>query len=138
MVNGMIIDPDKRFYYEHDKFLNYRISGHGQQTIIFLHGFGASGLTWTDLLPLLDDNRYRYVIFDLIGSGYSSKPRNADYSMLANAKAILKFITETQLNDYFIVGHSFGGGVALLNAMKAMEGASSPPVNLRDGVSLIV
>ncbi len=49
MVNGMIIEPGKRFYYEDDKFLNYRISGQGQQTIILLHGFGASGLTWSDL-----------------------------------------------------------------------------------------
>lgn len=123
----MIIEPGKHFYYKNNNFLNYQIFGHGQRTIIFLHGFGASGLNWSELLPLLDNNQYRFVIFDLIGAGYSSKPRNADYSMAANAEAIIRFINENQLNNYFIVGHSFGGGVALLATIKLLKETSMPP-----------
>jgi pimeloyl-ACP methyl ester carboxylesterase len=127
MDNGMNITPGKHFYYKDHIFLNYQVGGHGQRTIIFLHGFGASGLTWKDLMPYLDDNRYRYIIFDLIGSGYSSKPHNADYSMTANADAIISFINKSDLSNYLIVGHSFGGGVALLATIKSIEGASKPP-----------
>lgn len=123
----MNIEPGNRFYYEKNNYLNCQVGGQGQQAIIFLHGFGASGLTWTELLPHLDTNRYRYIIFDLIGSGFSSKPRNADYSMQANAEAIVKFINENQLTNYILVGHSFGGGVALLASIKSIQGELKQP-----------
>lgn len=126
-VGNMHREIGKRFYYASDKFLNYRTSGQGRQPLIFLHGFGASCLAWTELLPLLDESKNRCIIFDLIGFGYSSKPRDSDYSMAANADAIIKYITENHLTNYILVGHSFGGGVALLTAIKTLNGKLTQP-----------
>ncbi|MDQ6864692.1 MAG: alpha/beta fold hydrolase, partial [Thermoproteota archaeon] len=43
-----------------------------KETIVLLHGIGASAERWSELLPLL--NNYNIIIPDIIGFGYSEKP----------------------------------------------------------------
>jgi pimeloyl-ACP methyl ester carboxylesterase len=126
-VNGMDFTPDNKYFYSTDQYLNYRVLGKGKKTIIFLHGFGASSRTWDDVTPYLDVNDSKLIFFDLIGAGFSSKPKTADYSMMANALAIAKFIKENEIDNYIFVGHSFGGGVALLSTIQLMEESNFSP-----------
>jgi 2-hydroxy-6-oxonona-2,4-dienedioate hydrolase len=43
------------------------------ETIILLHGIGASAERWSELVPFLDTSNI--IIPDIIGFGYSEKPR---------------------------------------------------------------
>ena len=58
---------------------------------------------------------------DLLGHGDSSKPRNADYSISAQADILHKFIIEKNLRDLVIVGASYGGGIALETALPLFQ-----------------
>lgn len=123
--NDMNFRPERSHYYKKDQFLNFREIGDGPKAVIFLHGFGASSRTWDDILPYLKSNEYRVVLIDLLGSGFSSIPKDADFSMAANADAIIDFIRSKKLQDYVLVGHSFGGGVALNTVLK-LDGSDTP------------
>jgi pimeloyl-ACP methyl ester carboxylesterase len=126
-VYGMLYSPNLKFYFSETEFLNYRVIGNGEKTIIYLHGFGASNRTWDDIIPYLNVSDTKFIFFDLIGAGFSSKPKNADYSMRANALVIKSFIKQHDLSDYALVGHSFGGGVSLLVTLEFLESPAHRP-----------
>ena len=66
--------------------------------------------------PLATD--HRLILIDLKGFGKSPKPYDGKYSMFDQAELIYKFILQNDLHDLILVGHSFGGEVALLVTQK--------------------
>lgn len=111
----------KKYYYGKDQFISYREFGAGNKVIILLHGFGASNNTWDDFIPLIDKGEYKIFSIDLIGYGFSSIPNTLDFSMAANAQVILDFIASNTIQKYSLIGHSFGGGVALKIALESSK-----------------
>ena len=117
-----IADPDVRA----DRFA--RVGGSGQpinmayrdegkgEPLLLIHGFGANLYTWNRLEPLLA-TRYRVISVDLKGFGSSDKPFDKDYSIFDQAELVADFIERRNLNGVTLVGHSFGGGVALALAL---------------------
>lgn len=104
---------DLKFFYNEKDFITYEKHGTGGISIIFLHGFGASKNSWYDFYNLFDSLKYTTYLIDLKGFGNSSIPKDNKYSLYDNALIITNFINQEIENDYIIVGHSFGGGVAL-------------------------
>ena len=49
---------------------NVHVSGNGPATMVFAHGFGCDQHMWRLMAPNYED-RYRVVIYDLVGSGLS-------------------------------------------------------------------
>jgi pimeloyl-ACP methyl ester carboxylesterase len=96
--------------------LYYETYGTGTP-IIFLHGLGANLYTWRHLVKPLAAH-YRLILFDLKGAGKSPKPYDHTYSLFDQAELIYQFILQKNLRQVILVGHSFGGGVALLVALK--------------------
>ncbi len=95
--------------------LNHQQTGHGDP-VLLIHGFGESAYTWRHVVPHLA-RRYRVIAIDLKGFGDSPKPRDGAYHIYENARAVLKFITDHDLRNITLVGHSLGGGVALVAAL---------------------
>jgi Predicted hydrolases or acyltransferases (alpha/beta hydrolase superfamily) len=89
-------------------------------TIILIHGFGASLETWDDLYPLLCV-RNSVVRMDLKGSGFSSKPKDAKYAPLDQARLLLHLFEVLNLTNVVLVGHSLGGGIVLLNYFESLK-----------------
>jgi pimeloyl-ACP methyl ester carboxylesterase len=80
--------------------------------VVLLHGLASSSQTWSSALPLL--GRHAHVIApDLLGHGLSAKPRTGDYSLGAYATELRDLLLTLGLPGATIVGHSFGGGVAM-------------------------
>jgi pimeloyl-ACP methyl ester carboxylesterase len=104
--------------------LHYETYGDGPP-ILFLHGFGASSYTWNKVVkPLSQTNKL--ILLDLKGHGQSPKPADKAYSLQAQSELVLAVIREHNLRDLTIVGHSLGGGVALLTALQLQSGATNP------------
>jgi len=100
---------------QHPLELSYTSLGHGS-TILFLHGFGESKHTWRYLQRDLARS-YRLYSLDLKGFGDSPKTKDDLYSIYDQALLVENFIRKHHIKNVTIVGHSFGGGVALVLAL---------------------
>jgi pimeloyl-ACP methyl ester carboxylesterase len=107
------------------EILSYRIQGSGPRKLILLHGLAARSETWTDLAPLFSRDGYTLYFLDLLGSGASSKPRGADYSLRAHSLRLLAFLEREGLSQVTLVGHSMGGAVVLLASIEALREKSA-------------
>ena len=96
--------------------LSSKALGRGR-TLLFVHGFGANSYTWSKISPTLSQN-YRVIILDLKGHGASPKPEDDAYSLHDQAELVISFIIDNKLEDITLIGHSLGGGIALLVALR--------------------
>ena len=94
--------------------------------LLLIHGFGATLYTWHRLVPALA-RRHRVIMVDLKGSGQAPKPSDGHYSVLDQAGHVAELIENENLTDLTVVGHSFGGGVALA----ALVGGALSPARVR-------
>jgi pimeloyl-ACP methyl ester carboxylesterase len=84
-------------------------------TVILLHGLNDSYLTWRQIAPELARNR-RVLVLDLPGHGHSERP-DAGYELAWYAQIVAGWIEALGLaprEQVDIVGHSLGGGIALM------------------------
>jgi pimeloyl-ACP methyl ester carboxylesterase len=87
--------------------------------VLLLHGLGCDHRTW---LPVIDalSRHYTVIAPDLLGHGVSDKPR-ADYSVGGFANGMRDLLTVLGIDKATVVGHSFGGGVAMQFAYQFPE-----------------
>src|SRR5689334_11218439 len=96
----------------------YYEAGSGEP-IVFIYGgnfgtsdSGSSGYTWNlNQLPLSD--RFRTIVFDKVGQGYTDNPLNDNYTMDAVVQHAAGFIRAMKLPPVHVVGHSRGGFAAV-------------------------
>ncbi|MGA8257066.1 MAG: alpha/beta fold hydrolase [Nocardioides sp.] len=87
--------------------------------LLLLHGLACDHTTWTPVIDALA-KRYTVIAPDLLGHGRSDKPR-ADYSVGGYANGMRDLLTVLGIDKVTVVGHSFGGGVALQFAYQFPE-----------------
>ena len=72
---------------------NIFLSGSAEETIILIHGFPTSSFDYFDVIDQLSE-KYRVVVFDHIGFGFSDKPSsNYTYSLVDQAEQALALWT---------------------------------------------
>ncbi len=96
----------------------YLKAGEGP-VLLLLHGLGCDHTTW---LPVFEDLAKHYTVIapDLLGHGSSAKPR-ADYSVGGYANGMRDLLTMLNVDKVTVVGHSFGGGIAMQFAYQFPE-----------------
>ncbi|MCW2851937.1 MAG: hsaD 3, partial [Nocardioides sp.] len=87
--------------------------------LLLLHGLGCDHTTWEPVISTLA-KRYTVIAPDLLGHGQSDKPR-ADYSLGGYANGMRDLLTVLGVDKVTVVGHSFGGGVAMQFAYQFPE-----------------
>ena len=85
--------------------------------VLLIHGMVGTAEDWETLLPLLTA-RYRVTAIDLLGQG-GSEPRPGAHNIGGNAHAIARLAERLDLKDVVVVGHSYGGAIALKLATDA-------------------
>ncbi len=97
--------------YIYDKLkINYDIKGMGPP-LILLHGWGTNLHTFDYVCKYLE-NSYTIYMIDLPGFGNSDEPRYA-YNLSNYVHFLCTFIEELQIDNPIILGHSFGGRIAI-------------------------
>jgi 2-hydroxymuconate-semialdehyde hydrolase len=86
--------------------------------VVLLHGFPTSAHLWRDLVPMLAP-RFRAIAPDLLGYGDSSKPADVDaLTIRAQARMVRDLLEHLGIEEFSVVGHDIGGGVAQLLAFE--------------------
>lgn len=91
------------------------ISGDGIIDLILVHGIAANKNTWSDVVNILvKHSTFRIHQVDLLGHGSESDVKLNVITLEDQAKFLDKYILENTSGRSVIVGHSYGGLVALL------------------------
>jgi pimeloyl-ACP methyl ester carboxylesterase len=102
--------PPHREVELHGHAVGYRMMGEGP-LLVLLHGITSASDAWRLVMPRLAEN-YTVIAPDLVGHGRSAKPRG-DYSLGAYAAGVRDLLAVLGFERGTVVGHSFGGGIAL-------------------------
>lgn len=81
------------------------------RTVVLVHGFGDSSISWNFFARVFRDGGFRIVIPDLLGFGDSARPADADYGYKAQAQRVLTLMKNLNISQAHLVGNSMGGGV---------------------------
>lgn len=93
--------------------MSYRETGRGEgPTVLLVHGLAASSRTWAPVFDALGGGLH-VIAPDLLGHGASEAPRSGDYSLGGYATGLRDLLAALDVERATIVGHSFGGGVAM-------------------------
>ncbi|MEI9475133.1 MAG: alpha/beta hydrolase [Deltaproteobacteria bacterium] len=87
----------------------YVVKGEGKP-LILIHGYGAAIWLWEKQIDLLSQ-RYRVYALDLLGHGFSDRPRIA-YTPEAYIHFFRDFMDAIGVEKATLIGNSMGGGLA--------------------------
>lgn len=102
----------------HGHKMTFLIAGEGPP-VALIHGVAGRADQWQKVIELLARS-HTVVAPDLLGHGESAKPRG-DYSLGAHATGIRDLLVALGLTRASVVGHSFGGGIAMQFAYQFPE-----------------
>ncbi len=101
--------------------------------LLLIHGFPTSSWDWYPLWEPLAA-RYRLVTCDLLGFGFSAKPRGHAYRIVDQAELLVAVLARAGVTRCRVLAHDYGVTVAQELLARRREG--SLPVEL-DGVCLL-
>jgi N-formylmaleamate deformylase len=120
-VQSQMIDlPAGRFHY-----LSWGAERTDLPNMVLLHGITSSAQSWVRVGPALADH-YRVFALDMRGHGDSIKPPPGAYSLRHTADDALAFIEILGLEHPALMGHSWGGGTAIVLASGAWSHKTPP------------
>lgn len=93
--------------------------GEDVTTFLLLHGYGGSAFSWRYWTTPLA-RRGHVVLVDMKGFGAAPKPDDDAYGPHDQAELVHRLIVQRDLRNLTVIGHSLGGGVALLLALRLL------------------
>ena len=116
---------DVVFHSEHSQFIDVDgVRVHFQEAgdrrapaIVLIHGFASSTLVWSKVFLRFAEAGFRVIALDMLGYGYSAKPRNGEYTIPGQAKLLIRLLDALGIRRAIFVGSSYGGAVAATCAL---------------------
>ena len=96
--------------------LHFVIKGAGRP-VILVHGNPGSCQDWARLYTPIS-SRYQAIAFDRPGHGHSDRPNHRDITVDIQAQMLHTALRELQIERPILVGHSWGGALALAYALE--------------------
>jgi pimeloyl-ACP methyl ester carboxylesterase len=105
----------------HGRLLSYQDLGPVEgQVVLLIHGMVSDSTTWARAAAQLAELGHRVLAPDLLGHGNSDKPEDG-YQLSDFADSLAALLTELEVAEATVVGHSFGGAVAMQLAYQHPE-----------------
>lgn len=105
-----------------------RPPGESTECFVLLHGFGGSSWSWRHWAPALA-RRGHVLLVDLKGFGSAEHPDDDAYGPGDHAALVTRLLERREAARVTLVGHSMGGGVALLVALALLERGGPSPLH---------
>src|ERR1700730_662488 len=125
--------PLESSYADVDGTRLHYLSGGDGQPLVLVHGLGGSASNWVEPAPL-PRRRFRLLVPDLAGHGRSA-PLPAAASLDPFAEHVLALMEREGMPVAPVVGHSFGGTVALRLAALLPQAGRAPGVDAPAGLT---
>ncbi|MEN8134144.1 MAG: alpha/beta fold hydrolase [Thermodesulfobacteriota bacterium] len=91
--------------------LSYIDEGEGR-VIVMLHGNPTWSFFYRNLIELLRD-RYRVIVPDHMGCGFSDKPQDYPYRLADHVSNVEKLLDHLQIEKHSLVLHDWGGAIGM-------------------------
>ncbi len=89
--------------------------------LVLIHGFGGSTYSWNDVADGLSAS-FDVIALDLNGFGYTQRPSSSEpYTLVGQMLLVEQVLDALAVEQAHIVGHSYGGAVAMLLAQERPE-----------------
>lgn len=100
---------EEKFITIQENNLRYFEYGASSNTIVLVHGLGASAERWEHIIPYFRKN-YRIIALDLPGFGLSDKP-SINYTIDFFVRTLSEFIDKLGIQNSILIGSSLGGQI---------------------------
>ena len=81
-----------------------------KETLVILHGYPTSSYDYHKVLPQLA-KKYRVILHDHLGFGFSEKPLDFSYSLIEQADIALQLWKQLSLKKVVLLAHDYGTSV---------------------------
>jgi len=88
------------------------LNNSSKETVLILHGWNGSSSSWLQVANVLAEDNYSVILPDLPGFGETSSPSNI-WGTDEYVSFLHDFVTSFGIEKFYLVGHSFGGALAL-------------------------
>jgi len=95
---------------------NYQVFGEGKPFLI-LHGWGSFSDRWVTVAEQISKGGFKVIVPDLPGFGKSDIPA-VPWNMNNYINWLEAFVKELNLKEFYLMGHSFGGALAVKLTIK--------------------
>jgi pimeloyl-ACP methyl ester carboxylesterase len=80
------------------------------KNILLLHGYVTSSYCYYKVLDELSKN-HRVILIDLIGFGFSEKPKEHYFTILQQADIVQEILKKLNIKTISLLGHDYGGSI---------------------------
>lgn len=102
---------NKGEYFNYKSHQIFNIDEGEGEVILLIHGFPTASWDWWQMWEPLTA-QYRVVTLDMLGFGFSAKPKRYPYSIFAQADLVEQLLIEKQIKKVNILSHDYGDTVA--------------------------
>lgn len=100
--------------------INYLSIGEGPSALLILHGWGSNSERWELVAEIISQKGFKVIVPDLPGFG-KSDVLNAPWNLNKYVNFVEEFVKEMNFEEFYLLGHSFGGALASKIAVKHVQ-----------------
>lgn len=98
-------------YFQYNNYdIFYLQEGFGEDLLV-IHGYPYNSFEWKECMAILSKT-YRVTIFDLLGMGFSDKPKNHHYSFEEYAAIVNALLKKLNITKTHLLSHDLGVSIA--------------------------
>lgn len=112
----------KYFNFKNNDIFYYQ-EGKGENLLI-IHGYPYNSFEWKETMTELA-KKFKVTIFDLLGMGFSDKPKNHKYSFEEYCEIVNALIKKLEITETHIFSHDLGASVAQELISREIEGKNN-------------
>ena len=101
--------------------LFYIDTGGDKPVLLILHGYPSASYDYHAVLPALSQ-KFRVIVHDHPGFGFSGKPLDYSYSLINQTSVILNFWEQLEIKSGHILAHDYGTSIATEILARTKEG----------------
>ena len=110
-------------YFQHGEHaIFYRQHGKGATALVLIHGFPTASWDWAPLWDELCAKFPHVIALDMLGFGFSAKPRDHRYALMEQADIHGALLARLGVSRVHLLAHDYGVSVAQEMLARGLEG----------------